>query len=454
MCQKHSERSDEDGGHANETFDAYQILVNCLSESLIPKGMQVNLKIHIGEDSNEIQGVVNKMLEKTLLEITRVVRDEHQRRLVDYKPKMKELEKQLSQKVNGRDKISDIDAKIFQITEVKKNEILGKQNKKLSRLRTDRNKSVSVNNQTTESSKTTKTNSARDGRNKRKEPKRKNRQPTPITQNKQPESSANSTSTVENNENNKRQTENHRRNIADQDSPVIDLTKQTEKYLKKEMAIQKTTIPRQQPEKELCGSHKKGKPKGQSSDSNLQPNITSAKLPRNRRFVRIQSRIEWRKAKLKKATLQRGKETIVNLSSRSVTDDEFSLLGKWLKFYPKPKPRDVIKLAEGSFKFSRRIRLKVLFAPEQEDEEISDLNSETEVISSVKKKKKEQSSFVPPAGRDSSLNFYIEAITHEILQNTKKCRYHCDLKSKKISNDQELIQSDSTSCPQNPKGNN
>ena len=28
------------------------------------------------------------------------------------------------------------------------------------------------------------------------------------------------------------------------------------------------------------------------------------------------------------------------------------------------------------------------------------------------------------------------------------------LKSKKISNDQELIQSDPTSCPQNQKGNN
>ena len=50
-----------------------RFLDNCLSESLIPKGMQVNLIIHIGEESNEIQGVVNKMLEKTLLEITRVV---------------------------------------------------------------------------------------------------------------------------------------------------------------------------------------------------------------------------------------------------------------------------------------------------------------------------------------------------------------------------------------------
>ena len=31
---------------------------------------------------------------------------------------------------------------------------------------------------------------------------------------------------------------------------------------------------------------------------------------------------------------------------------------------------------------------------------------------------------------------------------------HFHVKSKKISNDQELIQSDPTSCPQNKKGNN
>ena len=31
---------------------------------------------------------------------------------------------------------------------------------------------------------------------------------------------------------------------------------------------------------------------------------------------------------------------------------------------------------------------------------------------------------------------------------------HYNMKSKKISNDQELIQSDPISCPQNQKGNN
>ena len=147
-------------------------------------------------------------------------------------------------------------------------------------------------------------------------------------------------------------------------------------------------------------------------------------MPRNRRFVRIHSKKEWRKAKRKKAALQRGKETVVNLSSRPLTDDEFRLLGKGLKFCPKPKPHDVIKLAEETFKFSRRLRLKEFFAPDPEEDETNDLDNENDEILKVKK---EQSSFVPPAGRDSSLDFYIEAITHEILQNSKKYKYICNL---------------------------
>ena len=63
MCRRHSEISDEVGGHTNETFVHTGFLDNCLSESLIPKGMQVNLKIDIGEDTYEMQNVVNNMLE-------------------------------------------------------------------------------------------------------------------------------------------------------------------------------------------------------------------------------------------------------------------------------------------------------------------------------------------------------------------------------------------------------
>ena len=50
---------------------------------------------------------------------------------------MKELEKQLRENFKDKNKISEIDSQIFQITE-KKNEILEKQNKKLSHLKSAR----------------------------------------------------------------------------------------------------------------------------------------------------------------------------------------------------------------------------------------------------------------------------------------------------------------------------
>lgn len=210
-----------------------RFLENCLSESLIPKGMQVNLKIHIGEDSDEIQTVVNKILEKTLLEITRVVRDEHQKQLVDSKPKMKELEKQLREKVRDRDKISEINSQIFQITEMKKNEILEKQNKKLSRLRTARDASDSSIKKHTDSSQTAKENGVNGGGKKQKHSKkRKNKKSTAVPQNKQPELKTKSSSLRSdmNCDSNSQQTANPvNRKTKDQDSPVIDLTKETGK---------------------------------------------------------------------------------------------------------------------------------------------------------------------------------------------------------------------------------
>ena len=86
----------------------------------------------------------------------------------DSKPKMKEIEKQLREKFKDRNKISEIDSQIFQITEKKKNEILEKLNKKLSHLKSARDTSyVTVKNQTDNCSKTAKTKAFRDGKEKK-----------------------------------------------------------------------------------------------------------------------------------------------------------------------------------------------------------------------------------------------------------------------------------------------
>ena len=69
--------------------------------------------------------------------------------------------------------------------------------------------------------------------------------------------------------------------------------------------------------------------------------------------------------------------------------------------------------------------MKEFFAPDSEDIENNDSNMEEP--EKIPKVKKEQSSFIPPTGRDSSLDFYLEAITYDILQNSKKYKYHCNL---------------------------
>ena len=42
-------------------------------------------------------------------------------------------------------------------------------------------------------------------------------------------------------------------------------------------------------------------------------------------------------------------------------------------------------------------------------------------------KKRSESTFIPPSGRDFTSNFYIDAITNEILLSDKRCKYRSNL---------------------------
>ena len=67
---------------------------------------------------------------------------------------------------------------------------------------------------------------------------------------------------------------------------------------------------------------------------------------------------KWRKEKKRKQKIRRGKETVKNLSNRKLTDSDYIHFGKGLKFCPKPKSHDKIKLAAETFNYTRRLRLK------------------------------------------------------------------------------------------------
>ena len=146
----------------------------------------------------------------------------------------------------------------------------------------------------------------------------------------------------------------------------------------------------------------------------------SKDIKRNRRFVRITNRKQRRKQKKIQKEIQRGKKTVLNLSNITLSSAEFRLLGKGLKYCPKPKRHDQVQLKQDAFEFTRRLRLQEYFAAksskvDENEDEICDSNFQY-----VKRNTDPESTFVPPSGRDTSLDFYIDAITNEILQSNKK----------------------------------
>ena len=71
-----------------------------------------------------------------------------------------------------------------------------------------------------------------------------------------------------------------------------------------------------------------------------------AKKTSTRRFIRCKNRNAWKKTKKRAKQIARGKKTVLNLSSRHLSDYDFILLGKGLSFCPRSKGHDKIKLAE------------------------------------------------------------------------------------------------------------
>ena len=115
---------------------------------------------------------------------------------------------------------------------------------------------------------------------------------------------------------------------------------------------------------------------------------------------------------------------MLNLSSIKLTDDDYILLSKGLKFCPKIKSHDRLKIAEDIFKFSRRVRLKEYFSEKVENIQCNEENDELYDLPCFNKK---ESAFTPPAGRDIYLDLYIDAVTEEILQSQKNSKHYSNI---------------------------
>lgn len=111
-----------------------RFLESCLEDNLIPKGLQLHLKVQVG-DNTRLQEAVNRVLDKTSLEICRLVKEEHMMQLNESKPKLIELETTLKGILKDEGKFNEITSEVFKVTEARKNDIIQNQQKKLSALK-------------------------------------------------------------------------------------------------------------------------------------------------------------------------------------------------------------------------------------------------------------------------------------------------------------------------------
>ena len=68
-------------------------------------------------------------------------------------------------------------------------------------------------------------------------------------------------------------------------------------------------------------------------------------------------------------------------------------------------------------------------------------------------KKKKQSTFVPPNDRDTYLDFYIEAVTQEILQASSKQKMYSNISKEEMESLRSLSQDDSIVIKKADKSN-
>ena len=128
------------------------------------------------------------------------------------------------------------------------------------------------------------------------------------------------------------------------------------------------------------------------------------------------------------------------MSDRKLCDSDYILFGKGLKFCPKPKSHDKIKLAEETFNYTRRQRLKEYF---YENITKKEEDSESNMYKQMPFFNKKKSTLTPPSGRDTNLDFYSGAVTQEILRSSPKHTVYSNISKEEMNSLRSLSQDDS-----------
>ena len=105
---------------------------------------------------------------------------------------------------------------------------------------------------------------------------------------------------------------------------------------------------------------------------------------------------------------------VVNLSGVTLSSDEINLLSKGLTFCPVPRRVDKDQILDDLESYFRRLRLREFFADQDEAE-----STEQELF-------RPPSKWMPPKGRDATLESYVRGVRIDVQNQVKKlCRARC-----------------------------
>lgn len=115
------------------------------------------------------------------------------------------------------------------------------------------------------------------------------------------------------------------------------------------------------------------------------------------------------------------KITLYNLSNRVLTQGEKSLLEYGLTFIPTKLKVNVSQLLSDLREWERKMRLREYFYEDEEDS-ITDVseNTKSNSIENEIESQKRNKIWMPPTGRDQSLDLYIQLVKEDILKGIRK----------------------------------
>ena len=115
-----------------------RFLENCKTENVIPKGLQLKLKVSVGRDTTELQKSVDDLLFKVSRDICDRVRDDHLRRSHEYSCLVEKTRNEIKNALTD-DELITVDSNIFEQTERTKTILVVKHNKKINYLKKSAN---------------------------------------------------------------------------------------------------------------------------------------------------------------------------------------------------------------------------------------------------------------------------------------------------------------------------